>query len=110
MSSAPERPEVVAALALSALPPDVPSCARYGPWPGSAASGPVMAWALFAAGARPDDVAAARPEEEVRLAREVRELPPAAQRRWFGDNVTALSRCDRRPELRPERYRAGAPR
>lgn len=108
MSSAPDRGEVLSVMAFSALPPDIPVCAQNGPWPGSRAAGPVTAWVVLAAGARPQDVEGAYAEDDLRLARTVRDLPAAAQKRWFERNLAAMSGCDRQPELRLEPFTEAA--
>ncbi|GGX36821.1 DUF7224 domain-containing protein [Streptomyces noursei] len=108
MTAAPSQGEVASVMAFSAVPQDIPSCARTGQWPGSQATGPVMAWLALTAGAPPQDIEGSSIEAEVRLAEKVRRLPLAGQRRWFHRNAATLTRCDKQPDLAPEHFVAGA--
>ncbi|MGG2462429.1 DUF7224 domain-containing protein [Streptomyces sp. RGM 3693] len=110
MSAAPRQGEVASVVAFSAVPQDIPPCARAGQWPGSQATGPVMAWLVLTAGTPPQDVEGAYAEAEVRLAQQVRHLPLVGQQRWFHRNAATLTRCDKQPDLAPEHFAAGAAR
>ncbi|MFJ5595212.1 hypothetical protein ACIQCG_36425 [Streptomyces noursei] len=108
MTVAPRPGDVVTVMAFSAVPQDIPSCARTGQWPGSQATGPVMAWLALTAGAQPQDLEGHYIEGDVHLARKVRRLPLAGQQRWFHRNVATLTGCDKAPDLAPEHFVAGA--
>ncbi|MFE3884997.1 hypothetical protein ACFXPQ_19170 [Streptomyces lydicus] len=108
MTATPGQDEVASVMAFSAVPQDIPSCARTGQWPGSQASGPVMAWLAITAGAQPEDLEGSNAEADVRLAQKVRSLPLAGQQRWFHRNAATLSRCDKQPDLAPEHFVSGA--
>ncbi|AJC52629.1 hypothetical protein GZL_00021 [Streptomyces sp. 769] len=108
MSAAPSQGEVASVMAFSAIPQDMPSCGRTGQWPGSQATGPVMAWLALTAGTPSQDIEGSYIEAEVRLAQKVRRLPLAGQQRWFHRNAVTLTRCDKQPDLSPEHFDAGA--
>lgn len=108
MTARPGQDEVASVMAFSAVPQDIPSCARTGQWPGSQATGPVMAWLAITAGAQPEGLVGSNVEADVRLAQKVRSLPLAGQQRWFHRNAATLSRCDKQPDLAPEHFVSGA--
>ncbi|MGC5342347.1 DUF7224 domain-containing protein [Streptomyces sp. DT171] len=102
-SSTPTSDDVRALLALSALPKDIPACAKTGEWPGSRAYGPLSVWLTITAGADPQVVASRYAPTEVEIAKRVLKRPQPAQRVWFQRNTKALTRCDLQPILDSER-------
>ncbi|NJP99951.1 DUF7224 domain-containing protein [Streptomyces zingiberis] len=102
-ASTPTSDDIRAQVALSALPGEIPACARTGEWPGNQAHGPLSAWLTITAGADPEVVATRYAPAEVQAAERALERPPQEQRLWFRQNAKTLTRCDLQPVLDAER-------
>jgi hypothetical protein len=103
-SSTPTSNTVHSLVALSALPKDIPTCAKYGEWPGSRAFGPLSVWLTITAGADSRVVASGYAPAEVEVATRILQRPHRAQLAWFQQNAKTLTRCDLQPVLDPERF------
>ncbi|MCP9956798.1 DUF7224 domain-containing protein [Streptomyces sudanensis] len=101
-SSTPTSNDVRSLVALSALPEDIPTCAKYGEWPGSQAHGPLSIWLAVTAGTDFQVVASRYAPAEVEVATRVLERPRQAQLVWFQQNAKTLTRCDLQPFLSSE--------
>ncbi|MDT9682089.1 hypothetical protein RND61_08380 [Streptomyces sp. TRM76323] len=102
-SSMPTSNDVRSLVALSALPEDIPTCAKYGEWPGSQAYGPLSMWLAVTAGADFQVVASRYAPAEVEVTTRILERPHQVQQAWFQQNVKTLKRCDLQPLLNSER-------
>ncbi|WP_455432517.1 DUF7224 domain-containing protein [Streptomyces rubradiris] len=103
-SSTPTSNDVRSLVAASALPRDIPECAKHGKWPGSLAFGPLSAWLTIKAGADPQVVVSRYTPAEAQDATRILQRPARAQTVWFKQNVKTLNRCDLQPVLDPERF------
>ncbi|MFE6714154.1 hypothetical protein [Streptomyces sp. NPDC057695] len=106
----PRADQIIASVALSAIPGAPPRCAESGPWPGNVAQGPLMAWLVQTAGADARFVQGSYTSEDVRTVEQVRSLPEADQTRWFRTNAATLKNCVERPALNPDRTSADSSR
>ncbi|MER8231035.1 hypothetical protein [Streptomyces sp. NPDC094049] len=102
----PQENQILAAVALSAIPSEPPRCAESGPWPGSAAQGPLMAWLVQTAGSDASFVQGSFTSEDISTVTKVRALPEQEQARWFERNVPTLKDCSSQPRLDPARLSA----
>ncbi|MFJ7989983.1 hypothetical protein [Streptomyces sp. NPDC096351] len=97
----PRDDQIIASVALSAIPSEPPRCAESGPWPGNIAQGPLMAWLVQTAGADMRFVQGSYTSEDVRTVKQVMSLPESEQTRWFRKNAATLKNCVERPALNP---------
>ncbi|MFE6485148.1 hypothetical protein ACFVGN_19710 [Streptomyces sp. NPDC057757] len=102
--STPSSYEIRSLVAGSALPQDIPECAKHGEWPGNRALGPLMIWLAVTAGADRQVVTASYAPDEAAVATRVLERPQQDQRAWFRQNAETLTRCDLQPVLDPTRF------
>ncbi|MEW1718615.1 hypothetical protein [Streptomyces sp. NPDC093109] len=100
----PERNDVLAATAGSALRLDIPSCAEqpYAEYPGDEAASVIYPWLVLTAGVTPDSLA--WPAEAISLAQEVRKMPAASQQAWLDRNMRSVRDCSVKPELSPSAF------
>ncbi|MEU6807734.1 hypothetical protein ABZ920_01650 [Streptomyces sp. NPDC046831] len=103
-TSTPTSNDIRSLLASSALPRDIPECAKHGQWPGSQAFGPLSAWLTITAGADPQVVASRYAPAEAEVATRILQRPARAQMAWFEQNTKTLTRCDLTPVLDPMRF------
>ncbi len=103
-SSTPTSNEIRSLVAMSALPQDIPECAKHGEWPGSRALGPLTIWLAINAGADSRVVTAGYAPEEGTVATHALEQPRRDQLAWFQQNAKTLTRCDLQPVLDPQRF------
>jgi hypothetical protein len=101
--STPTSYDIRSLVAMSALPHDIPDCAKHGEWPGSRALGPLTIWLAITAGADRQVVTASYAPDEATVATRVLERPQQDQRAWFQQNAKTLTRCDLQPVLDPTR-------
>lgn len=97
--STPTSYEIRSLVAVSALPHDIPECAKHGEWPGSRALGPLTIWLAITAGADRQAVTASYAPDEATVATRVLKRPQQDQRAWFQQNAKTLTRCDLQPVL-----------
>ncbi|MEZ3181866.1 hypothetical protein KYY02_25300 [Streptomyces pimonensis] len=103
-SSTPTSNEIRSLVATSALPQDIPECAKHGEWPGSRALGPLTVWLAINAGADSQVVTSGYAPDEAAVATHILERPRHDQLAWFQQNAKTLTRCDLQPVLDPKRF------
>ncbi|MEE1753009.1 DUF7224 domain-containing protein [Streptomyces sp. SP18CS02] len=108
--TAPDETTVRTIVSTASMPVDPPACALRpnASYPGDAAYGPLDAWLALTGGADPSILSERWPAQDVRLAEQVRQLPPSAQRAWYERNLRSLRDCSIAPDLAPASYAAGA--
>lgn len=103
-STTPTAQQIRSLVATSALPQDIPECAKHGQWPGNRAFGPLTVWLTITAGEDAQVVTSGYAPDEAAVATRVLELPRQDQLAWFRENARTLTRCDLRPVLDPKRF------
>ncbi|WP_455569890.1 DUF7224 domain-containing protein [Streptomyces rishiriensis] len=101
-SPTPTSDEVHSLVAMSALPQEIPPCAKRGEWPGSRALGPLSIWLTISAGVDARVTASRFPPDEAEIAAHVLTRPHQDQLTWFRQNTKTLTRCDLQPVLDAE--------
>lgn len=103
-STTPTSNQIRSLVAMSAVPQNIPECAKRGEWPGSRALGPLMIWLSINAGADAQVVTSSYVPDEGAIATQVLERPRPDQLAWFKQNAKTLTRCDLQPVLDPKRF------